>query len=109
MAESPDETRREIEATRQRIAEAAGELEERFQEATNWRKIVANYPLESTAVALVSGFILSSLILPGVFAAVRSSRERVTHREFRILDWIRPIVVPVVAARIIDYMRERPK
>ncbi len=105
MAEAPDQTRREIEETRQRIARAAEELEERIERTTNWRKLVADYPIESVAVVAAAGFVVSALILPGIIAAVRRpTRERPGGG---LLSWIRPIVVPIVTARIIDYMRKR--
>ncbi len=105
MAEPPDQTRREIEETRQRIAQAAEELEGRIERTTNWRKLVADYPIESVAVVTAAGFVVSALILPGIIATIRKSVSG--QRGRGLLNWIRPIVVPVVTARIIDYMRNR--
>ncbi|MHB8840357.1 MAG: hypothetical protein ACYC56_00985 [Candidatus Aquicultor sp.] len=112
MAETPEQTRREIEETRMRIAEATEELEERIQSASDWRRIVHNYPLESAAGALVAGFLLSSLLVPGVingFRAIgrRQETPQVQSRRAGILGFIRPFVTPIITARMLDYMRRR--
>ncbi len=115
MAETPEQTRREIEETRMRIAEATEELEERIQNASDWRRIVHNYPLESAAGALVAGFLLSSLLVPGVINGIRAigrrqetqETPRAQSRSAGILGFIRPFVTPIITARVLDYMRRR--
>lgn len=114
MAETPDQTRREIEETRQKITEAAEELEERFEETTDWRKLVARYPMESFLAVLGVGFIIGSTILS---RRPRRIRVRGTERTMaarralatssNVLNLVRPIITPVITARLLDYMRKR--
>lgn len=106
MAETPDQTRREIEETRLRIAEATEELEERLQETTDWRKFIGRYPLESFAVALGVGFIVGAGLLFGLRGRLRTT-GRVVATGGRALNWVRPIITPVITARLVDYMRKR--
>lgn len=113
MAETPEQTRREIEETRMKIAEATEELEERIQQASDWKRVVHNYPFESAVGALAAGFILSSLLVPGIINGLRSigrrreQPERTRSRGLRILGLIRPLVTPIITARVLDYMRRR--
>jgi hypothetical protein len=117
MAETPDETRREIEDTRLRIAEAAEELEERFQRTTDWRHIVDEYPLEVTLGAFGIGFVLGSGLifkaLGAAFGVVRGGGGRVPQAGIGqaqapagagLLNFIQPIVTPLITAKALDYL-----
>lgn len=116
MAETPDETRREIEDTRLRIAEAAEELEERFQRTTDWQRIVDEYPLEVTLGAFGVGFILGSglifKVLGAAFGVVRGGGGGQQARNGQaqapagsgLLNFIQPIVTPLITAKALDYL-----
>ncbi|MBE0449118.1 MAG: hypothetical protein IBX64_13680 [Actinobacteria bacterium] len=106
MAETPDQTRREIEETRLRIAKAAGELEERLEETTNWRKVVGRYPLESFAIALGVGFVLGTGLLFRLPGRLRTTGRAVSAGA-GALNWVRPIITPVITSVITNYMRRR--
>jgi len=108
MAQTPDETRREIEETRFRIAEAAEELEERIEETTDWRKLVSKYPLESFAAALGIGLIVSGVLFRSIGRPRAAGTARVAGAGISgVLSWVRPIITPVITARLVDYMRRR--
>ena len=108
MAETPDQTRREIEATRLRIAEAAEELEERIKKTAQWRTLIGKYPLESMAIAFALGAMVGSgIVFRAAGRAVRTLRpaEKPESRGGAITSFIRPVIVSLVTARLIDYMR----
>lgn len=107
MAEAPNQTRKEIEKTRLRIAAATEELEERIKETTDWQQLVRSYPLISSGIVMAIGFILGSGIIFRIFRRKRVWGPSQEHRRIKWLGLIRPIVTPIITARIIDYMRKR--
>ncbi|HZD60993.1 MAG TPA: hypothetical protein VE439_11165 [Anaerolineae bacterium] len=108
MAQTPDETRREIEETRLRIAEAVEELEERIEETTNWRKVVNRYPYESVAVALGVGFILGAGLLFRLPRTLRTT-GRAASAGAGALRFLRPIITPVITSAVTSYVRRRTR
>lgn len=108
MAQTPDQTRREIEETRIKIAEAAEELEERFEETTDWKKLVGKYPFESVAIALGVGFIISAGILSRVPGGLRTTR-RALSAQSGIASWARPMLTPIITRQVLSYISRRSR
>ncbi|HEY3373578.1 MAG TPA: hypothetical protein VGK02_00745 [Candidatus Aquicultor sp.] len=112
MAETPDETRREIEETRERITEAAEQLEERFERVTDWRHTIDAYPLEIALGALTVGFVLGSGVLfravGRLFGGGGNRNNQQTHQRSgsSVASWIQPIVMPVITSLVVRYIRE---
>lgn len=107
MAEAPNQTRKEIERTRLRIAAATEELEERIKETADWQQLVRRYPLASAGIVMVIGFTLGSGLLFRPFRRIRVPGSPQEYRRTRLFSLLRPIITSVVTARIIDYMRKR--
>lgn len=107
MAEAPNQTRREIERTRLRIAAATEELEERIKETTDWQQLVRRYPLISTGIVMIAGFALGSGLLFRPFRRIRMRGFSQDHRSNLLLGLLRPIVTSVLTTRLVDYMRKR--
>lgn len=118
MAETPDQTRREIEETRLKIAEAADELEERFKQTTDWKRTVNDYPIETVLAALGIGIILGSGVIfravGSLFSSGRAQGQPATGYPPSgfgggIRGWIQPVLTPVLTAVIMRYVRgEQP-
>lgn len=106
MAQTPDQTQREIEETRARIAEAAEELEERLGEATDWRKLISRYPLESVAVVFGVAFILSAGLFSRISRGSRAAGQVVEARASTI-SWARPVITSALSALATSYIRKR--
>ena len=71
MGETPDEIKREIEETRQRIGANLSQLENRAKQALDWRSQFARRPWAFVGGAFGAAFLLGWLTAPG------PSRERV--------------------------------
>ena len=102
-----EETQREIEETRLKLAQAAQELEERIRRRTSWRSLVRDYPIQAFAAALAIGFIVSSRI-----ARVRrkpSGEESQKSAMAAIVAVMRPVATPVITAALVEYIRNRSK
>jgi len=106
MAQTPDQTQREIEETRARIAEAAEELEERLGEATNWQKLISRYPLESVAIVFGVAFILSAGLFSRFSRGPRAA-EQVVEAGTSTINWARPVITSTLSALATNYIRRR--
>lgn len=106
MAQTPDQTQREIEETRARIAEAAEELEERLDEATDWKKLVSRYPLESVAIVFGVAFILSAGLVSRFSRGPRAT-EQVVEAGASTINLARPVITSALSALATNYIRRR--
>jgi len=106
MAQTPDQTQREIEEARARIAEAAEELEERLDEATDWKRLVSKYPLESIAIVFGAAFILSAGLVSRFSRGPRAS-EQVVKAGANTINWARPVLTSALSALATNYVRRR--
>lgn len=55
-----DRLRSEIEATRERIRDSLGELQEELVDSVDWRGWVADHPWQTVGMAFALGFLVGS-------------------------------------------------
>jgi len=75
MGETPDEIKREIEQTRERISSNLTQLERRVESALDWRAQFDRRPWAFLGGAAGAGFLLGWITAPG------PSRERFYRRD----------------------------
>lgn len=106
MAQKPDEDRREIEATRLKLAHDIDLLEHRIEEATDWRSTAKKYPLESMLGVFGGSFLFSKLLFsPRMRNEVRQAIRPGRHWSDMKVGLVRPTIGPLITAQVMGRAR----